>query len=296
MGIILGLSAAICWGSADFLARYSTRMIGTYRTLLFMQLFGFVGLGVYLLVSGEFVQLYQHTSWQPWVWALLAALLNIVSSLALYRAFEVGVLSIVSPIGASYGALTTLLALLSGEKITLMRGLGIVAALAGVILAAAALPSKSSEINFSISKPKSTGKLPRGVKWALLAALSFGFTFWVLGFKVTPVLGGVAPVWFVRLTTLWVLPLFALPLHQNLQLPRGRVWWLVAGVGILDTTAFVSNAVGLTTEQVSVVTVLASLFSAVTVLLAGIFLREKLQWSQWLGILTIFVGILLVSL
>ena len=34
MGIILGLSAALFWGTADFLVRYTTRIIGTYRTLL----------------------------------------------------------------------------------------------------------------------------------------------------------------------------------------------------------------------------------------------------------------------
>jgi drug/metabolite transporter (DMT)-like permease len=59
--------------------------------------------------------------------------------------------------------------------------------------------------------------------------------------------------------------------------------------------AFLSVAIGYTTDQVSVVSVLASLFSAVTVLLAWIFLHEKLQWSQWLGIVIIFLGVSLVK-
>src|SRR6266566_5252340 len=40
MGIILGLSAVLCCGAADFLARYCTRLIGTYRTSFFMQFKG----------------------------------------------------------------------------------------------------------------------------------------------------------------------------------------------------------------------------------------------------------------
>ncbi len=44
------------------------------------------------------------------------------------------------------------------------------------------------------------------------------------------------------------------------------------------------------------VSVLASLFGAVTVLLAWLFLREGLHWGQWLGICFIFAGIALVSL
>jgi len=42
--------------------------------------------------------------------------------------------------------------------------------------------------------------------------------------------------------------------------------------------------------------VLASLYGAVTVILAWIFLREKLERSQWLGIILIFAGIVLVSI
>ena len=76
MTIILGLAAAIFWGAADFLARYSTRIIGTYRTLFFLQFFGLVGLSIYLAVSGEFGHLLQSIFWQAWAWALLAAFLT----------------------------------------------------------------------------------------------------------------------------------------------------------------------------------------------------------------------------
>jgi drug/metabolite transporter (DMT)-like permease len=301
MGIVFGLAAAVCWGSADFLARYSTRIIGTYRTLLFMQLFGFVGLGLYLVFSGEFVRLYASTNWYDWVWALVAALLNIISAFALYHAFEVGVISVVSPIGASYGAITVALAFLSGEKLSLNRTIGIFTALLGVILASVSLASlqpasASLSVEVEVSPKARTALLPPGIASALLAAVAFGFTFYVVGFQVTPHLGGFASVWFVRLTTLWVLPLVALATHQPTSIPRGSVWWFIAGVGILDTAAFVCNNLGLATDQVSVVTILASLFSAITVILAWIFLEERLHWSQWLGILIIFVGIVLVSL
>jgi drug/metabolite transporter (DMT)-like permease len=248
--------------------------------------------------SGEFVRLYESTVWTDWVWGLVAALLNIISAFALYHAFEVGVISVVSPIGASYGAITVALAFLSGEKLSLNRTIGIFTALLGVILASVSLTSLQTENGPSLpvaAKDKS-GLLPPGIASALLAAVSFGFTFYVIGFQVTPHLGGFASVWFVRLTTLWVLPLVALVTRQSTSIPRGSVWWFIAGVGILDTLAFVCNNLGLATDQVSVVTILASLFSAITVVLAWIFLRERLHWSQWLGIFIIFLGIVLVSL
>ena len=64
---------------------------------------------------------------------------------------------------------------------------------------------------------------------------------------------------------------------------------------MLDTTAYVCNNFGMVREQTSVVSVLASLYGAVTVGLAAIFLRERASRMQWMGIAAIFVGIVLIS-
>ncbi len=297
MSIILALAAALFWGSADFLARYSTRIIGTYRTLFYMQFIGLAGLTIYLALSGDVAHLVQGVYRQAWLWALLAAILNVFSSLALYRAFEVGILSIVSPIASSSSALSVVFALMSGETISLPHGLGIIAALIGIFLAATAFSSTKNvmSVKHTVIEARRKNLLPRGVSWALAASLGYSVIFWIMGFRVTPVLGGVAPVWLIRLTTIWVLALCATPLKQHLHFPRGQVWWFITGVSILDTAAYVSFAIGLTGGQVAIVGVIASLFTAVTVLLAWIFIREKLQWSQWLGVGIIFVALVLVN-
>ena len=99
----------------------------------------------------------------------------------------------------------------------------------------------------------------------------------------------------IRLVTIGTLALAAAPARQSIRLPQGHVWWLIIVVGVMDTIAFLAANFGFTTDQVSVVSVLISLFSAVTVLLAWIFLRERLQWSQWLGIAIIFLSVTLVK-
>ena len=294
MGIILGLAAALCWGAADFLARNLTQIIGTYRTLFFMQFIGAFVLSVYVLGSGEVARLAHHSGWQPWIWAAVVAMMNAFCALALYRSFEVGVLSIVSPVAASSSALTVILSFLSGETISRVRAFGIGAALLGVVLAATHFSSGSyNEIS---GRTTHKGQLTRGVGWALVASVSYGINFWLLGFFVTPFLGGSVPIWIIRVGTITTLALFAVPVRQSIRPPRGRIWWLILLVGTLDTCAYLLANFGFTTEQVAVVSVLASLFSAVTVLLAWLFLHDKLQWSQWLGIGIIFVGIVLVKL
>jgi drug/metabolite transporter (DMT)-like permease len=293
MGIILGLAAALGWGTADFLARSATRLIGTYRTLFFMQFIGLISLSIYLIASGEFARLLSSTSWQPWAWCVVVGLLNVVSSLALYRAFEIGILMVVSPIAASYAALTVALALLSGETVSQVHGIGIGAALIGVVLAAASI-APDQEIGPEVKAKRQ--QLSRGVGLAVIAALGFGVMFWLLGFQVAPALGGVAPIWLIRLVTPGTLALGAVPTRQALRPPAWPVWRLIIGVGVLDTTAYVANTVGFATHQVAVVSVLASLFSTVTVILAWFFLRERLRWNQWVGIVSIFIGIALVSM
>jgi drug/metabolite transporter (DMT)-like permease len=67
-------------------------------------------------------------------------------------------------------------------------------------------------------------------------------------------------------------------------------------IGLLDTGANVSYGLGLAGAYVAIVAVLSSLFSAVTVLLAWVVLRERLALNQWLGVLLILVGVALVSL
>src|SRR5271169_5634477 len=135
LAIILGLTRALSWGAADFAARFASRQIGAYRTLFFMQFFGFLALSVYLKSTGGF----SHgiaPGWHPWAMAVAAGLLNVLASLALYHSFERGTLSIVGPVSSSYPALTVALSFLSGERIHVVRATGLAVTLLGVILAA----------------------------------------------------------------------------------------------------------------------------------------------------------------
>jgi drug/metabolite transporter (DMT)-like permease len=292
LAIILGLTGALCWGGADFAARFASRRVGAYRTLFFMQFFGFIALSVYLNVRGGFFDGIAP-GWHPWALAALAGVINMIASLSLYYSFQVGVMSVVAPVSSAYPALTVALAIASGERITALRGVGLAVTLVGVILAATTFTPRAGES--ANESAKETVHLAKGVGWALLAALGFGVLFWFLGFYVVPAVGSAISVWVIRLTCFSVLAIAAIPTRQSLKLPSGSVWWLLAAVGFLDTAAFVANNAGLHTGQVSVVSVLASLYGAVTVLLAWIFLREKLERTQWFGIILIFAGIVLVS-
>jgi drug/metabolite transporter (DMT)-like permease len=287
MGVLLGLFTALTWGSSDFLARFATRRIGSLRTTLYMQVTGLLLLTLCLPYVGGWGHLRDGSGWLPWAWGALAGVFNGLASLALYRSFEIGKMAVVAPLSASYPALTVILSFFSGEHLTALRAAGIVLVLAGVIAVAR---GESAPVAPASNKTSS------GVGWAIFSSVGFGILFWLLGMRVVPAVGFAATVWMIRLTSSLLTAVVILALRQPLAPPRsGSVAGLLWSMGFLDTAAFVLNNRGMQLEQISVVSVLASLYGAVTVLLAAAFLHERLARWQWIGISSIFTGIGLIS-
>ena len=288
MGILLGLITAVTWGGSDFLARFATHRIGTLRSMLYMQ---FLGLGLLTLALpwlGGFGHLADGSGWRPWAWGVLAGCMNAVCTLSLYRSFEIGKMAVVAPLSASYPALSVTLSLFSGEKLTALRAAGIVFIMVGVLLVAGG--EKAPENNDRETVQRS-GK---GVGWALCSALGFGFLFWLLGVRIIPRVGAAQTVWMIRITCTLIAAAIILFARRPIGLPRTSGWTAV-GMGAADTTAFVVSNRGMQIEQVAVISVLGSLYGAVTVALAAVFLRERVSRWQWAGILAIFAGIFLIS-
>jgi len=69
---------------------------------------------------------------------------------------------------------------------------------------------------------------------------------------------------------------------------------MALSMGALDTSAFVLSNLGMKMEQVAVITVLSSLYGAVTVVLRPSPQEHVSRW-QWAGIVTIFAGLFLIS-
>ena len=289
MGILLGLLTALTWGGSDFIARFSTHRIGTLRTMLYMQLFGLILLSLGLPWFGGFGHLADGSGWQPWAWGALAGCINAISTLALYRSFEIGKLSVVAPLSASYPALTVTLSLFTGERLTLMRAAGIVCTLMGVALVAGGEKTPDED------DPEAVKRSGKGIGAAIFSGVGFGFLFWLLGLRIVPRVGAVQTVWLIRLTSVLLVAVVILVAKQPIRLPRTNVRWMTVGMGALDTSAFVLSNRGMQLEQVAVVSVLGSLYGAVTVGLASLFLREHVSQWQLAGIVTLFTGIFLIS-
>ena len=288
MGIFLGVLTALTWGCSDFLARFATHRMGTLRSLLYMQLIGFILLTAALPWLGGWGHLTDGSGWQPWAWGILAGCVNAVSTLSLYRSFEIGKMALVAPLSASYPALSVTLSLLSGERLSAARAAGIVCTMFGVLLVA------GGEKPPNENDAEAVRRSGKGIGWALASSVGFGVLFWLLGLRVIPRVGAAQTVWMIRGTCTIIAAAIILVARQPIGLPR-NTRSISLGMGFGDTAAFVFSNRAMQIEQVSVISVLGSLYGAVTVALAAIVLREHVSRWQWLGIFGIFSGIYLMS-
>src|SRR5258705_1342841 len=200
----------------------------------------------------------------------------------------VGKLAVVALLSASYAAFAVTLFLLSGQYLSADRLAGILCTMLGVLLVAGG--EKAPDAN-NTDAVRRSGK---GIGWALASALGFGVLFWLLGLRVIPRVGAPQTVWMIRMTCTVIAAAMILIARQPIRLPRNSRL-LSLGMCAGDTSAFVLSNRAMQLEQVAVVTVLGSLYGAVTVALAAVVLREHVSRWQWLGIGAIFSGIYLMS-
>lgn len=278
MGVVFGLLAALGWGTGDFVLSRISRAIGPVQTMLYVQAAGIVASALVLLARRDVPPL------DPGLWLFAAGvnLFNLAGTALLYRALAVGTLAIVSPITASFAAVTAVLALAAGERPEPLAVGGVALVMAGVIVVSRAPGAGGGAASLS------------GVPAAVGAAVCYGCFFWLL----EPVTAGLGIAWPVMLgrvvAAVATLLLLAARRAAPAPLPR-RLWGAVALATSLDTAGFLCYNLGIATAYVSVVTALASIFSAVTVLLAWVLLRERLASSQWAGVAAVIAGVLLVS-
>jgi drug/metabolite transporter (DMT)-like permease len=281
--IASGLTAAVGYGTADFVARQASHRIGHVRVLLFLEVFGMILL-LPLAIGLE------SDRWEPsdpWAAAVLLGGINFVASLLLYRSFEYGTLSVVSPLASSYPAVTAVLAfVILAERPGPWTSAGIVTILAAVVL---------------LSRAEAHPRSPRprdartGVLSAVGAFAGYGVFFFGLAFVVGP-LGPVTSATVVRGVGAAVLGILVLARRFSVgRLPRD-LWVSIAVIVVLDEVAFVAFNVGVLLGSVAIVGTLSGLFSAVTVGIAAVMLRERLTRIQYAAIGAIFGGVSMIAL
>jgi drug/metabolite transporter (DMT)-like permease len=277
MGVFNGLLTAFGFGTADFFVTRASRRVGPLRSLYLIQCFGLLALLALVLIRREAPPELS----MAWLWMLLLGVVDFVGLYCLYRAFTIGSLAICSPIAASYAVVTGMLALATGE-----RPPGLVLVGAAVLVIGVAIVARGGG-----GGPSTLAGVPE----ALAAALLLGIFFWGMD-SITDEMGWLWPVVINRAQMLLCALVILAPRGEATVRPEPGTGRLLLAASLLDTLGFVAFNLGLAHAFTTTTTALGSLYSAVAVVLAWLFLRERLSRAQWAGIAIILAGVLLVTL
>src|SRR5919197_553490 len=268
----LALAAAASWGIGDFLGGLKSRSLRPVAVLIVAQPIGGALLGIWVAARG------QGPPGSEVLWACFAAILGTTGLIAFYRGMAAGALSIVAPIAGAGAAIPVIWGLARGDQPSLVQELGFAAAFVGILLA-------------SFERRREAARFAAGVGWAAVAMLAFGFYY--VPMHAASQGDFLWAAFIFRLTSLTVIAAAWLALRPK-RANRTDVPALAA-IGALDTGGNVFFAAASESGLVSVVSILASLYPVVTVLLARAVLHERVHRSQELGICLALGGIALIS-
>jgi len=289
MVILLGLAAAMLYGTGDFLGGLATRGVPVLVVLMLAETAGvIVGLPVAMVSPGP-------VSLAGLAWGFSAGLIGGLGLIIFYVGLAAGPMSVVAPVsGLASTVLPVTVALAEGER----PGAGVYAG-ALLCLAAIVLASSTGESNpvraTNAARPRRLSATGRAVGYGIASGASFGMFFLLI--RNAGESGGFWPVAAARIAELAVVLVTAAVLRRSL-VPRGAGSGLLlaaACAGTIDVVANLFFVAATRTGMFGLAVVLASLYPGVTVLLARTVLGERLRWAQRAGLGLAAIGIILVT-
>jgi drug/metabolite transporter (DMT)-like permease len=291
IALLAGLGGMIGWGLADFFAKKTIDQIGDILTLVWGHIFGTIILiifAAYQALQGgvDFSGINNLTSW---LGLIGFGILQAVVYFFVYKGFGKGQVTLLAPVFASFSGITALLSILIFKEVvstSLLIALAVI--FAGILLISLDFSAlHSRRITFST--------IP-GLKEVLFATLmaSLWTLFW------DRFLGGAD--WLTYTMFMYLFMTVAIIGYVRVKkiamagIPSSA-WKFLIFIGAGETLAYLAISLGYsTTTFTSIVALLSGAFSLPTIILAYIFLKERVSKTQIVGCLAVIAGITLLSL
>jgi drug/metabolite transporter (DMT)-like permease len=280
MVVLLGLAAALLYGSGDFLGGMASRRAHVLTVLTLVETTGVIAaLAVAAASPGP-------ASLAGLAWGFSAGLVGGLGLIIFYAGLAAGPMSVVAPVsGLVSTVLPVAVALTEGER----PGAGVYA---GALLCLVAIVLASSAGD--TGPARRPGRLGRAIAYGTASGVSFGLFFLLI--RNAGQSGEVWPVAAGRIGELAIVLAAAAVLRPGLlRGVGGGIPLVAAGAGVIDVFANICYVAATRTGAFGLAVVLASLYPGVTVLLARVVLGERLRWIQRVGLGLAAVGIVLVA-
>lgn len=273
LGNFFALAAALVWGSADFGGGYATRRRNPLQVLALSASAGLLFLVIIAVIKRE-----PFPGWVDLGWAALAGLSGAIGLTCLYQGLVIGVSAVVAPTSGVIGAaLPVVFGLLTQGLPDLSHLIGFGLAFAGIWIVSAGSNHQTEEHR----------------KGFLLACLSgIGVAgFMICMSQVDP--GKIYTPLVISRSMVVIGSVIILAFNRS-RLPGLAGNWICVLIGVVDALGNIFFMLAKSLTRLDSAVVLSSLNPAATVLLTGIFLKEKLSAKQWFGVIVCMAAIILI--
>jgi len=284
MVILLGLAAAMLYGTGDFLGGLASRRVQVLPVLMLAETAGVIVALLAVAMSPGPVRM-----------AGLAWGIGGLGLIIFYTGLAAGPMSVVAPVS---GLVSTILpvavALAEGERPGAGVYAGALLCLAAIVLASSAGDSSRAHRTSPPPQRRLPGAGP-ALGYGIASGASFGLFFLLI--RNAGQSGELWPVAAARVGELAVVLITAAVLRRSLR-PHGaggRLLLAPVTAGAIDVVANICYVAATRIGMFGLAVVLASLYPGVTVLLARVALGERLRWAQRAGLGLAAIGIILVA-
>jgi transporter family protein len=281
--ILAGLGGMFGWGLYDFFGGLFSKRIGNFKTFFWSQLAGLVFATLLIFVFAINLNMPTRIA----VLIPVASILYAAAYLLFFKGFELGNVSIISATMNLWAVFTMIFAFIFlGQRLSTFQFLGVVMIIAGVAFVS---------LKWSDIKDQNI-KLFSGIKETILAALLFGI-FWNLSEIISEDIGWLSTTLFVKIGIVLFMLLFSLLVKRELRVANTtpKIMMMILFAGVLEAAAVATVNWGLTIGEAILVTPIASALSIVTIMMAVIFLKEKITKLQTIGMIIVITGIVLTA-
>jgi drug/metabolite transporter (DMT)-like permease len=276
---LVALLSSALWGTSDFLGGTASRRLPLIGVVAFSEVFGLSGLIAAAAITGSF----GGPTGYIW-WAVFAAVASTGGILAFYEALATGTMGVVAPIAGLGVAVPVIVGIGQGDRPNGLQAAGVVVAVLGVVLAS------GPELKLPAGSGRSAA---RPLILAVVAAIGFGFVF--VGIAHGARTNTVMTLVVMRATCLAFL-LVAAAVTRSGQLKIGiRDLPMLAAIGGCDAGANLAFGYASRHGLLSLVSVLSSLYPAITVVLARWVHAERLTRIQLVGVCAALAGVSLLA-
>ena len=278
--ITLGLIAALSWGIHDITIRYLSRSVPILNAILVVLTVGAAFQAAVVLWSGEPLAL----SSSAVLLSVIAGAAFLIAGLGLYYAFKRGPVGLVAPLIATYPVFSVLFAFVEGRTLTGLQILAI-----GTVVAGSAIVAVTSA-----SEDEGNSVKVRAILLSLLASFAFAVSFHfsqVAALQASELTSGM-----ITRFTAWIL-IVAIVLVKRvpLKIPM-RAYAPLGLMGLCDGLALLCIIAAASLPNPAFASVAASTFGICTIILAWVWLKERLSLAQIAGCALAFAGIGYLSL